>query len=123
MFCLAALAILVADLELFVKCVLLAWLITAIWLTQRFPVNRSVIALVWNADAECISLKTQEGGSYKLEHPVSLLTTPWLICLYTDPPAPLPRQWLLLLPDMVSDTEWRRLRVLSRWVRLTASDQ
>jgi len=108
------------PLEVFVRVVLVTFTLVSLWALVSFPINQGVKALIWNPDAEIFA--TQGGDGVQTLHamPDTLLCFPFLICIKLKASAPVANQWLILLPDMMSKEEWRRLQVLSRWSELDA---
>jgi hypothetical protein len=108
------------PLEVFVRVVLVTVTLVSLWALVALPINQGVKALIWNPDAEIFA--TQGGDGVQTLHamPDTLLCFPFLICIKLKARAPVANQWLILLPDMMSKEEWRRLQVLSRWSELDA---
>ena len=108
------------PLEPFVRSLLAISLLLSGYSFFRFPINQGVSAFIWNADQRLFATQSVEGNQTQHEMPKSLLVFPFLVCLKLKASAPIASQWLILLPDMMSKDEWRRLQVLSRWSELDA---
>jgi hypothetical protein len=108
------------PLEPFVRSLLAISLLLSGYSFFRFPINQGVSAFIWNADQRLFATQSVEGNQTQHEMPKSLLVFPFLVCLKLRASAPIASQWLILLPDMMSKDEWRRLQVLSRWSELDA---
>lgn len=108
------------PLEPFVRSLLAISLLLSGYSFFRFPINQDVSAFIWNADQRLFATQSIEGNQTQHEMPKSLLVFPFLVCLKLKANAPIASQWLILLPDMMSKDEWRRLQVLSRWSELDA---
>ena len=108
------------PLEPFVRGVLVTFTLVSFWALVAFPINQGVKALIWNPDAEIFATQWGDGVQTLHAMPDTLRCFPFLICIKLKASAPIANQWLILLPDMMSKEEWRRLQVLSRWSELDA---
>ena len=108
------------PLEPFVRALLALLLVLSGYSFFRFPINQGVTTFIWNADQRRFATQGVEGVQTQHEMPKSLLVFPFIVCLKLEASAPIASQWLILLPDMMSKDEWRRLQVLSRWSELDA---
>lgn len=108
------------PLEIFTRAVLVTFTLVSFWGLMTFPINQGVKALIWNPDAEVFATQGSDGRQTDHAMPDTLLCFPFLICIKLKASAPIANQWLILLPDMMSKEEWRRLQVLSRWSELDA---
>jgi len=102
----------------FVTAVLLLSLLLSLLSFRLFPINAGVSAILWNEDANRFCTLDRNGLQVEHPYPRQLIRLPFLICIKLDARAPVPNQWLILLPDMMSRPEWRRLHVLARWSEL-----
>lgn len=113
-------ALLLTPIEPFVRSILAISLLLSGYSFFRFPINQGVSAFIWNADQRLFATQSVEGSQTQHEMPKSLLVLPFLVCIKLKASAPIASQWLILLPDMMSKDQWRRLQVLSRWSELDA---
>lgn len=108
------------PLDPFVRALIAFLLVLSGYSFFRFPINQGVTTIIWNADQRLFATQGVEGVQTQHEMPKSLLVFPFLVCLKLKASAPIASQWVILLPDMMSKDEWRRLQVLSRWSELDA---
>lgn len=111
---------LLAPLGYFVQLVLILTLLISFASFYRFPINQGINVILWNTDTQIFATQNSEGIQTVHTTPQTLLVFPFLVCIKLEARAPIANQWLILLPDMMSRDEWRRLMVLARWSELNA---
>ncbi|HSG02878.1 MAG TPA: protein YgfX [Marinobacterium sp.] len=115
---LAMLSLFLTPLPTFTKVILLVGLCLSYWSFFKFPINKGIAGLIWNQDRSLFATVNEAGLQTFHEMPRRLLRLPFLVCIYVNAKAPVPNQWIILLPDMMSKAEWRRLQVMARWSEL-----
>lgn len=85
---------------------------------KRLPVNQGVKTILWNADVPLFITIDNSNRSITHPHPQGILVLPFMLCLKLKAVAPVPNQWLVLMPDMMSVDQWRRVNVLARMSEL-----
>ena len=116
----AGICVLNLPLRQFVAVVLLVSLLLSLVSFFKFPINSGVSAFVWNQDQPLFATIDDQGKIVQHAMPNKLLRLPFLVCIYVDATAPVASQWLILLPDMMSNSNWRKLQVMTRWSELPA---
>lgn len=115
---LAAFSLLLAPMPLFTQLILLFGLGLSYWSFFKFPINKGVSGFIWNQDQSLFATVDTKGIQTSHAMPQRLLRLPFLVCLHVEANAPIPKQWLILFPDMMSKDDWRRLQVMARWSEL-----
>ena len=117
---LAVFSLLLTPLSVFTQVVLAIGLLLSFISFFKFPINSGVSAFVWNQDQPLFATIDDQGKMVQHAMPNKLLRLPFLVCIYVDATAPVASQWLILLPDMMSKSNWRKLQVMTRWSELPA---
>lgn len=115
---LAVFSLFLTPLPLFTQSILLLGLAISYWSFFKFPINKGVKGFIWNQDKSLFATVDDSGVQTSHEMPQRLLRLPFLVCLHVNAKAPVASQWLILLPDMMSKDDWRRLQVMARWSEL-----
>jgi len=108
------------PLPLFTQGVLSVGLVLSFISFFKFPINQGVSGFVWNQDAPLFATLDEHGKLTQHVPPKKLLRLPFLVCIHVEAAAPVATQWLILLPDMMSQSDWRKLQVMARWSELPA---
>ncbi len=113
---LAGLAVLAFEVSPFVKLVLLATLLLALAVSRCLTVNQGISGFLWSAQTGEFSVYRKAGVKVRVPALGAIFRLRWLVLIRLVPEQGVAAQWLVLLPDMMSAEEWRRLQVLSRWL-------
>lgn len=115
---LAILGLLSTGFPVFTLVILLGLVLVSWFMQCRFPINAQIESLRLAEEGSRVQLGIKEGRWIDVARPSALFFTPFMILIAIRPRAPIHRQWLVILPDMVSRESWRRLQVFVRWSRL-----
>ena len=110
--------LLISAFELFIICVLSLALLLSYLHSCLFPINQRIAGIGASVEDGRFWLVSEAGHKVHVSTVNALFRTRLFILIAAEPDAPLAKQWLLILPDMVSPDDWRRLQVMTRWANL-----
>ena len=114
-FCVAGLALIASSVEPFAKLVLVVFLLLSAYLRMVFPLNQNIAGLAWSTHTNELLLILSSGAEVRTAPPEAIFVLPWMLGIKIYPESGIPAQWMILLPDMMSSNDWRKLSVISRW--------
>lgn len=103
-----------SDFELVTRLILSLLTVVHFLVLYLFPYNQGVKTIIWNADIPLFITLDDSKRSSSHPQPVGMLVLPFILCIKIIAVAPVANQWLVLLPDMMSKDQWRKLKVLAR---------
>ena len=103
-----------SDFELITRVTLSLMTLVNFLVLYLFPYNQGVKTIIWNADIPLFITLDELKRSSSHPQPVGMLVLPFMLCIKINAVTPVANQWLVLLPDMMSKDQWRKLKVLAR---------